>query len=52
MKIKILRELDLAQNLVFKALLSKRIQEMILMPFVDKFRGAIVQSLYEKDRVS
>ena len=38
MKIKILRELDLEQNLVSRYLLSNRIQEIILMPFVDKYR--------------
>ena len=44
MKIKILRELDLEQNLVFRYLLSNRIQEIILMPFVDKFR--IIQVVF------
>ena len=43
-KIKILRELDLEQNLVFKSLLSNRIQEIILIPFVDKFR--IIQVVF------
>ena len=44
MKIKILRELDLEQNLVFRYLLSNRIQEIILIPFVDKFR--IIQVVF------
>ena len=35
-KIQITRELDLEPNLVFRALLSNRIQDEILMPFVDK----------------
>ena len=43
-KIKILRELDLEQNLVFRSLLSNRIQEIILIPFVDKFR--IIQVVF------
>ena len=38
MKIKIPRELDLEQNLAFRALLSNRVQKVILMPFVKKFR--------------
>ena len=44
MKIKILRELDLEHSLVSRALLSNRIQEIILMPFVDKFR--IIQVVF------
>ena len=43
-KIKILRELDLEQNLVFRSLLSNRVQEIILIPFVDKFR--IIQVVF------
>ena len=43
-KIKILKELDLEQNLVFRYLLSNRIQEIILIPFVDKFR--IIQVVF------
>ena len=45
MKIEILRELDLEQNLVFRSLLSNRIQEIILMPFVDK-KFRIIQVVF------
>ena len=48
-KIKILRELDLEQNLVFRSLLSNRIQEIILIPFVDKFR--IIQVVFYLDLI-
>ena len=43
-KIKIPRELDLEQNLVFRSLLSNKVQELILMPYVDKFR--IIQVVF------
>ena len=44
MKYKILRELDLEQNLVSRALSSIKIQEIIVIPFVDKFR--IIQVVF------
>ena len=47
MRIEILRELDLEQYPVFRALLSDRIQEKILIPFVDKIRIIQVNNLPE-----